>query len=73
MTMLTRAEQEEAIAGGDHVCICGYRKSLHEDGTHPAIDPHTKQCNNGRFNESHFHTRMADPDGMFEGKKRGRR
>lgn len=50
--MLTRAEMVAAVENGDPYCRCGYRKSLHDNGEHPAIDPHTKQCNNHRYERS---------------------
>ena len=58
--MTTMAEYEEAVANGDTICQCGYRKSQH--GTkHPAKDPRTGQCNNSRFVP--LYIRVTEGDG----------
>lgn len=43
--LATVKDMEQAVVAGDWYCQCGYRKSRHEDGSHPAIDPHTGKCN----------------------------
>jgi hypothetical protein len=48
----TVADMEQAVIDGDVYCKCGYRKSRHSDGTHPAIDPHTNKCNAHGFQPS---------------------
>lgn len=72
-TPLTMAELEEAVANGDTICQCGYRKSLHGPN-HPAPDPHSPgQCNNRRFVRSNsfneavlLHRGHVEPS-LFEG------
>jgi len=72
-TPLTMAEYEEAVANGDTICQCGYRKSQHGPN-HPAPDSHNpSQCNNrrfvrsGSFNEAVLlHREHVEPT-LFEG------
>lgn len=62
--MTTMAEYEEAVANGDTICQCGYRKSLHGPNG---------QCNNSRFVRSGsfneavlLHREHVEPT-LFEG------
>ncbi len=71
--MTTMAEYEEAVANGDTICQCGYRKSQHGPN-HPAPDSHNpSQCSSRRFARSNsfneavlLHREHVEPT-LFEG------